>query len=68
MTLQELIDSLQALPRSARTATVTAEFAEDCAIETAVDGISDVRYEHGEVVIVTDSADRFGVDDEEDEQ
>lgn len=49
MTVQELIEALQALPRSARTATVTMAYQDG--EEECTTSIAEVRYEHGEATI-----------------
>jgi hypothetical protein len=62
MTLQDLIDELQALPMSARTAYV------DVRTETFDLTILSIRYDHGEVVIECEGDEREGAepDDVED--
>lgn len=53
MTVQELIDRLQSLPPSSREAQAVIEHADfDDDLETVA--INDVKYEYGEVIIVSD--------------
>jgi hypothetical protein len=61
MNLQELIDQLNALPRSARTANVNVDYLEGgemgIAGEVARDVVVHAEYERGEVTLVTEAAD-----------
>ena len=59
MTLQDLIDELQRLPDSAKSAEVTVAYFNDVVAEEVADTIARVKYERGEVQIVAE-----GVDDE----